>query len=143
MADRPRAARTRTIRVTLAGLLIVPLVALVGLWAFAASITLGNVIRYQHYNTLTKTTSASINGLTDDLAAERSLTLAWVGSDRRTPKTQLLAARRATDAEVVASRSALAATRGLYDPVALAGLNSYLADLASLPRVRAAVELGS
>ena len=143
MADRPRAARTRTIRVTLAGLLIVPLVALVGLWAFAASITLGNVIRYQHYNTLTKTTSASINGLTDDLAAERSLTLAWVGSDRRTPKTQLLAARRATDAEVAASRSALAATRGLYDPVALAGLNSYLADLASLPRVRAAVDSGA
>ena len=47
MADRQRPARTRTIRVTLVGLLLVPLLALVGLWAFAASITLGNVIRCQ------------------------------------------------------------------------------------------------
>ena len=97
MADRQRPARTRTIRVTLVGLLLVPLLALVGLWAFAASITLGNVIRYQHYTTLAHTTSASIGALTGDLAAERSLTLAWVGSGRRTPQTALLAARHATD----------------------------------------------
>ena len=83
MADGQRPARTRTIRVTLVGLLLVPLLALVGLWAFAASITLGNVIRYQHYTTLAHRTSASIGALTGDLAAERSLTLAWVGSGRR------------------------------------------------------------
>ncbi len=143
MADGQRPARTRTIRVTLVGLLLVPLLALVGLWAFAASITLGNVIRYQHYTTLAHTTSASIGALTGDLAAERSLTLAWVGSDRRTPQTSLLAARHATDTAAAASRTALASTRGLYDPVALSGLKSFLADLANLPRIRAAADSGA
>ena len=128
---------------TLVGLLLVPVLALVGLWAFAASITLGNVIRYQHYTTLAHTTSASIGALTGDLAAERSLTLAWVGSGRRIPQTSLLAARHATDTAAAASRTALASTRGLYDPVALSGLRSFLAGLASLPRIRAAADSGA
>ncbi len=143
MADRQRAARTRTIRVTLVGLLLVPLLALVGLWAFAASITLGNVIRFQHYTTLAHVTSTSIGALTNDLDAERSLTLAWVGSDRRAPQTALLAARHATDAAAAASRTALASTRGLYDPVALSGLRSFLGDLGTLPRIRAGVDSGA
>jgi len=143
MADRQRAARIRSIRVTLIGLLLVPLVALVGLWAFVASITVGNVIRFQHYTTLTHVTSTSIGALTNDLAAERSLSLAWVGSDRRTPQTSLLAARHATDTAAAASRTALASTRGLFDPVALSGLKSFLTDLASLPRIRAAVDSGA
>ena len=143
MADRQRPARTRTIRVTLVGLLLVPLLALVGLWAFAASITLGNVIRYQHYTTLADRTSASIGALTGDLAAERSLTLAWVGSGRRTPQTSMLAARHATDMAAAASRAALTSTRGLYDPVALSGVRRFLADLATLPRIRAAADSGA
>ena len=143
MADRQRAARTRTIRVTLVGLLLVPLLALVGLWAFAASITLGNVIRFQHYTTLAHVTSTSIGALTNDLDAERSLTLAWVGSDRRAPQTALLAARHATDAAAAASRTALASTRGLYDPVALSGLRGLLGDLGTLPRIRAGVDSGA
>ena len=143
MADRQRPARTRTIRVTLVGLLLVPLLALVGLWAFAASITLGNVIRYQHYTTLADRTSASIGALTGDLAAERSLTLAWVGSGRRTPQTSMLAARHATDMAAAASRAALTSTHGLYDPVAVSGLKRFLADLATLPRIRAAADSGA
>jgi signal transduction histidine kinase len=143
MADRQPAARTRTIRVTLVGLLLVPLLALVGLWAFAASITLGNVIRFQHYTTLAHVTSTSIGALTNDLDAERSLTLAWVGSDRRAPQTSLLAARHATDAAAAASRTALASTRGLDDPVALSGLQTFLGDLATLPRIRAGVDSGA
>ncbi len=143
MADRQPAARTRTIRVTLVGLLLVPLLALVGLWAFAASITLGNVIRFQHYTTLAHVTSTSIGALTNDLDAERSLTLAWVGSDRRAPQTSLLAARHATDAAAAASRTALASTHGLYDPVALSGLQTFLGDLGTLPRIRAGVDSGA
>ena len=38
-------ARTRSMRLTLTTLLIVPLVSLVGLWGFAASVTLGNAVR--------------------------------------------------------------------------------------------------
>ena len=143
MADPQPTARTRSIRVTLVGLLLVPLVALVGLWAFVASITLGNVIRFQHYTTLAHATSTSIGALTNDLAAERSVTLAWVGSDGRAPRTLLLAARHATDTAAAASRTALALTRGLYDPVALSGLKTFLADLASLPRIRAEFDSGA
>ena len=44
MADRQRPMRTRPMRLTLIGLLVVPLVSLLALWAFAASVTLGNAL---------------------------------------------------------------------------------------------------
>jgi hypothetical protein len=139
--DRP--ARTRPIRVTLVGLLLVPLVALVGLWAFVASITLGNVIRFQHYNTLTQKISSSVAAVQQDLAQESSLTEVWLGSGRRMPEAQLLTARRSTDASAVAARAEMTSMRGLLDPAALSLLNSFLADLAGLPRIRAAVDSGA
>ena len=54
-----------------------------------------------------------------------------------------MAVRSSTDAAVAATRSALTSTRGLYDPVALSGLDRFLADLAALPRIRAAVDSGA
>jgi hypothetical protein len=140
---RDRPARTRPIRVTLVGLLLVPLVALVGLWAFVASITLGNVIRFQHYNTLTQKISSSVAAVQQDLAQESSLTEVWLGSGRRMPEAQLLTARRSTDASAVAARAEMTSMRGLLDPAALSLLNSFLADLAGLPRIRAAVDSGA
>jgi hypothetical protein len=44
MAVHP-SPRTRSARLTLLGLLLIPLLSLAGLWGLTASITLGNVIR--------------------------------------------------------------------------------------------------
>ena len=89
-----RPARTRSISVTLLVLLLVPLLALVALWAFVASLTLGNRIRFQHYETVTNTTGPGFGVLDTNLYAERALTVAWLGSARRTPETALLAVRQ-------------------------------------------------
>jgi signal transduction histidine kinase len=136
-------ARTRSIRVTLVSLLLVPLLALLGLWAFVASVTLGNVVRFQHYNTLTQKTSPSLTPLFSDLAQESALTLIYVGSGHRAERAQLVAVRKSTDAVVAATRTAMASTRSLYDPVAISGLDTFLADLAALPQIRAAVDSGA
>ena len=57
--DPPRrAARTRSIRLLLALLLIVPLVSLLALWVFAASVTLSSAIQERNFNTQDNTIGA-------------------------------------------------------------------------------------
>ena len=52
MATDPPPPRTRSVRLTLVSLLMIPLLSLAALWGFIASVTLGNLIRYQNYNTV-------------------------------------------------------------------------------------------
>jgi signal transduction histidine kinase len=138
-------ARTHSARRTLAGLLVIPLVSLVALWGFAASITLSNVIRDDHYNTIDNTIAPSVIGLEETLAAERGLTFAWLNASRRSPqlRTQLLAARPATDKVAVEFRASTALVQGLMSPTALALHAKLLTALAGLPRLRAAVDSGT
>jgi signal transduction histidine kinase len=137
--------RTRSARRTLVSLLLIPLVSLTALWGFAASITLANVIRDDHYNTIDNTIAPSVIGLEETLAAERGLTFAWLNDSRRSPqlRTQLLAARPATDKVDVEFRAATALVRGLLTPTALAQQSKLLTALAGLPRLRAAVDSGT
>jgi signal transduction histidine kinase len=143
MAAHPPPPRTRSARLTLVSLLLVPLLSLVGLWALAASITLGNVIRYQNYKKIDTTIAPGITALSPRLMAERALTLTWLSTGRQTPETQLLAARRGTDAAVEVARRELEASAGQVTPNARPSLNAYLAALASLHRIRAAVDSGA
>jgi signal transduction histidine kinase len=137
--------RTRSARRTLVVLLLIPLVSLTALWGFTASITLGNVIRDDHYNTIVNTIAPSVIGLEETLAAERGLTFAWLKASRRSPqvRTQLLAARPATDKVGAEFRTSTAAVRGLLSPTALAQQGKLLTALAGLPRLRAAVDSGT
>ena len=66
MATDPPPPRTRSARLTLVSLLLIPLLSLAALWGFIASITLGNVIRYQHYNTAITTIAPSVIALAAD-----------------------------------------------------------------------------
>jgi signal transduction histidine kinase len=137
--------RTRSARRTLVSLLLIPLVSLTALWGFAASITLANVIRDDHYNTIDNTIAPSVIGLEETLAAERGLTFAWLNDSRRSPqlRAQLLAARPATDKVAVEFRASTALVRGLLSPTALAQQSTLLTALAGLPRLRAAVDSGT
>jgi hypothetical protein len=57
-------------RLTLIGLLVVPLASLLALWAFAASVTLGNALHERDYNrliALSATPSDAQRGRVDDL----------------------------------------------------------------------------
>jgi signal transduction histidine kinase len=137
--------RTRSARRTLVILLLIPLVSLTALWGFTASITFSNVIRDDHYNTIDNTLAPSVIGLEETLAAERGLTFAWLKASRRSPqlRTQLLAARPATDKVDAEFRASTAAVRGLLSPTALAQQGKLLTALAGLPQLRAAVDSGT
>ena len=134
--------RTSSARLTLVGLLLIPLVSLAALWGLTASITLGNVIRDQHNNQIISTLQPSIVPLEQSLTAERTLTIAWLDSGRRSAqtRTQLLAARHSTDADAATARTAFTLIRGLENTQA--PLDNFLSELADLPSIRTAVDSG-
>jgi signal transduction histidine kinase len=140
---RPSPARTRSIGTTLLALLLIPLLALVGLWAFVASVTLGNRIRFAHYDTETNKTSASFTTLTAATFQERALTLSWLASGRRTSEASLLAVRHVVDTSGAQARQAYASLTSLLNPTNLQAMHVYFADLAGLPRIRAGVDAGA
>jgi len=145
MAADPPPPRTRSARLTLVSLLLIPLLSLAALWGFTASVTLGNLIRYQHYNTMFNTITGSVTSLEEALPVERAITLVWLGGDRRSGLVQagLVAARRNTDRSTSQVRSSLMAVRGLFGAAAVAQMNTFLADLSGLGRIRAAVNSGA
>jgi signal transduction histidine kinase len=145
MALHKSPPRTASTRRTLVGLLLIPLLSLAGLWGFTASITVGNVIRDQHYNAITNGIAPSTVGLEQALQAERELTFAWLSADRQSPqlRTQLLAARHGTDAMVMTSRAATTSVRGLLGATGQARLSSLFTDLAGLSGIRTAVDSGA
>src|SRR5271167_4899296 len=145
MAANPPPPRTRSARLTLISLLLIPLLSLAALWALTASITLGNVIRYQHYNTITTTIGPSVTALQETLPVESALTLVWVATKRQPGifQAELAAARLSTDKYVPAVHSAVMKVSGLINPKAVSLMYAFVAELADLGRIRAAVDSGA
>ncbi len=137
--------RTRSARLTLVSLLLIPLLSLAALWGFTASITLSNVIRDQHYNKVANTITPSVGALAQTLAGERAATLAWLGADRQSAliQAQLQAVRHTTDTYAAAAHSSIMSVDGLLSTTARTRLGQFLAELAGLGRIRAAVDSGA
>jgi len=127
-------------RFTLAGLLVVPLVSLVVLWAFAASITLGNALHEHDYNRLITLSSAPTDKLVNQVAQERQQTFTWLSTDPRPTETVLNASRNRTNAVVSAYRRMLAQTGGLRPASAQAAEDAVTRLLSRLPEIRASVD---
>jgi signal transduction histidine kinase len=127
-------------RFTLAGLLVVPLVSLVVLWAFAASTTLGNALHEHNYNRLITLSSAPTDKLVNQVAQERQQTFTWLSTDPRPAGTVLNASRNRTNAVVSAYRHMLAQTRGLRPASAQAAEDTVTRLLSRLPEIRASVD---
>ncbi len=145
MATHPPPPRTRSARLTLVSLLLIPLLSLAALWGFTASITLGNVIRDQHYDTIANAITPSVSALEESLAGERALTLAWLGAGRQSAliEAELRAVRHSTDTYAAAVRSSIMSVEGLTSATARTRLNQFLAELAGLGQIRAAVDSGA
>jgi signal transduction histidine kinase len=127
-------------RVTLAGLLVVPLVSLVALWAFAASITLGNALHEHNYNRLVALTAAPTDDLANQVSQERQQTFTWLSTDPRPPAAQLAATRDRTSAAVAAYRRLVQQTRGLRPASGEAAQATLMTLLSRLPTIRASVD---
>ena len=127
-----RPGRTRSIRVTLLALLLVPLVALMLLWGFLASITLGSALTELHYNQVIPEEAAATGRLLAGLEQERLRTFLWLSSPRRAPVSELTAVRRADDTAIAAYERETGPLR-----VAMRGLK-----LDAITRIRAAADTG-
>ena len=145
MRDTMASPRTRSARLTLLSLLLIPLLSLAALWGLTASIALGNVIRYQHYNTVITTIGPGVTELEETLPVERALTLVWLATGRQPGlfQAELTADRRSTDKYVPEVRSEVTQVRGLLGARAVTLMNVFLADLANLGHIRAMVDSGA
>jgi len=133
-----RRVHSRPLRIFLIGMLAVPLVSLLALWGFAASITVSAAIKDQAYNASTQTTNAGVYQLVSELPQERAQTYVWLLSGRRAPQAPMLAARKLVDQAVPAARAAFVAVEG-SSPV----LSNVLNQVGRIPAIRKAVDAGT
>ena len=96
-----RAARQRSIRSTITILLVIPLLSLIALWAYAAVSTVGGAIANQNDNTLNQLIGAPIAALAQALETERADTFVWQSAHARY-QSRSPAARRGDAASAAA-----------------------------------------
>ena len=104
-------ARTRSIRLMLAVLFVVPLISLLALWGFAASVTLSSAIQERNFNAQDNTIGAPAEALGVELTLERLQSFIYLSSGRRAPVGPMLAQRKATDAAVAATPARASCSR--------------------------------
>jgi signal transduction histidine kinase len=144
MAVTRRPIRSRPIRLFLVIMFAVPLVSLIGLWAFAASITVPEAVSDHNYNvTGAAVTGPDIATLTIGLPAEQQETYLWLLSGRQAPKSALLATRETINKVLPGAEAALLAGDSLPSASSKAHLDALEADLRQLPSVRQSVDAGT
>ena len=108
-----RAARQRSIRSTITILLVIPLLSLIALWAYAAVSTVGGAIANKNDETLNQITGAPIAALAQALETERADTFVWQSAHGHLPRTAMDKQRTATDSAISGFRLAAAKASGL------------------------------
>ena len=143
MAFFRRPVRSRPIRLFLISMFAVPLVSLLALWGFAASITISNAISDHEYNTSAKAIASGVEGLIIGLPQERVQSYLWLSSGRTTPKASMLAARHIVDQQIPAVRTALNAQEGRLSAQSRSELSTLFTELGRLGTTRAAIDSGA
>jgi signal transduction histidine kinase len=142
MAVRTRPRRTRSARFTLAALLVIPLISLVALWAFAASLTIGPALTERTNTQLIHQGNQVSVGLLEAVSLEREQSYIWLTTGRRGPQAPLLADRKRTSALVVQYRALAVSERTLEPAQAVTAQSALVAALGRLPGIRSAVDAG-
>ena len=87
MPVRVRRKRQRSIRVLLTAIFIVPIVSLLGLWAFAASVTVSNAVQEHNFNREDQNYGGSAQRMFTALAMERLQAYEWLSTGGQTSKS--------------------------------------------------------
>jgi len=138
-----RTARQRSIRSTIMVLLVIPLLSLIALWAYAASSTVGGALAKRTSDMINREIGAPTQALVQQLDTESTDTFAWQSARGRMPRTALDAQRVRTDAAIVVFRPAIAMVIGQVPAAARPLAATLLADLNHLTVVRAEVNAGT
>ncbi len=136
MPPHTRRKRQRSIRVLLTVIFIVPLASLLGLWGFAASVTVSNAIQEHNFNTEDRLYGGWAQSLFTQLAQERLQAYEWLAAGHHGSDQAYLAQQRATDAAVTAFRNGLSSGPPIVSTArpALANFNTQLAWLTGIRR---------
>ncbi|HEX6519408.1 MAG TPA: nitrate- and nitrite sensing domain-containing protein [Streptosporangiaceae bacterium] len=159
-----RRGRQRPIRATLTVLLVIPLVSLIALWAYAASSTVGGALAKRNSDTVNKDIGAPTQALLLDLNQERAESFAAQSAQvmvsllpRATPRADLARAqataselraglaaqRKQTDAALAAFRAGAGKASGAEPAVARSAVSAFLAKTGELRGIRAGVDAGT
>jgi signal transduction histidine kinase len=117
----------------------IPLVSLVGLWGFAASVTVNGAITNHNFSSTSQGISSKGAPLSLEVTTERAQTYLWLISGRKASKAPLLATRKLVDEAITAGRTALSAGTPTSGE-ARATFNAFFGALGQLGSIRAAAD---
>jgi signal transduction histidine kinase len=143
MAVIRRRVRSRPIRLFLIGMFAVPLVSVIGLWAFTTSITATSAINNHNFNSASRAIGSKGALLSLGLSDERAQTYLWLVAGRRTAKTSLTAARNLVNEALPGGRTSVGAGDIPLSPAAASALRAWFSDLGQLGPIRAAADSGT
>jgi signal transduction histidine kinase len=144
MAAIRRPVRSRPIRLFLVSMFAVPLVSLVGLWAFSAILTVPGAISDHSFSVYSSTlTSPAVATLTLALPTEQQETYLWLLSDRKSSESSLLATRATISKVLPVAESALQTLGDNASATTVADLKVVEAGLRGIAGVRKAVDAGT
>jgi signal transduction histidine kinase len=138
-----RPVRSRPIRVFLISMFAVPLVSLLALWGFAASITVSSAISDHEYNASAAAIASGVKSLTVELPQERAQSYLWLISGRTTSNASLLATRKAVDQGIPVTRAALRIEQGQLSATSRAAQTALFSQIGQLGKIRAAIDAGA
>ena len=130
----------RSIRSTITVLLILPLLSLIGLWAYAAQGTVGGAMAERDATIVNTDIGAPLEGLVEQLAVERADTFVWQSADGHLPRGSMVAQRPRTDAAIVAFRAGATAAFGVEPSAVRPVAEELLRELSQLGPLRAKVD---
>jgi signal transduction histidine kinase len=143
MSSQTRTAgRQRPIRLMLALVFVIPLVSLLALWGFAASVTFSNAVQEHNFNGEDNLYGGAAENLAINLATERGLVFAWLASAGHMPETTMLGQFAATEKAVTAFMTGVQMNYGAIISSARPSLAAYESELRGLPNLHAAIEAG-
>ncbi|MFG2085223.1 nitrate- and nitrite sensing domain-containing protein [Spirillospora sp. NPDC048824] len=144
-APARKGRRRRPIRLRITALLLVPLVSLIALWAFAANITLGDAFDKYDFSTTYEKMGLPGIYLVNQLQAERSLSVVALSTGDAEAAKKLGGQRKRVSAvEASFRKTALSPeARDAAEPETKQRLAVAIRALDTLPRLRAQVDSGS
>jgi signal transduction histidine kinase len=135
------ATRTRSIRLKIFALLLLPLASLAGLWGFATSVAFGDAIALRNYETLTDRFGQRAEALITDLAEERLQSVVWLSKPRAAGRGTLDPQRAKADATDAQLRTAATTESSRALTPAMKGqLSAVFDQLSRLDEIRSNVD---
>lgn len=124
-------------------LLVLPLISLTGLWAFAAVNTIGTVLAKYHSDAVSRDMGVQTEAILQNVATERADTFVFQNGSRQISKAALDAQRAKTNAAAAAFRAGITAASGDITASARPVINAILTQLNELPAIRSAADEGT